>query len=280
MTMTLGLIFAVLCAAAKAADTLINKQVMKNTPVTEHILLRIIFVCPILFAASVFNWHIEAGAMWYLLAYGVLEAINICAHQFAVKRSDPLHVEIVSKSKVFFVLILSIVLMVDTLSLWSTVGIAVFMCGVTMTINFRRERGERTGIVGVILECISVLARTFKPFILKACIKDGLVSNETMAALSMVVAFVILYAVFRPKLNFRSIDIRAYTAQAGIVASSMLLSGWAVILANTVIVNAIEGTSAVFVMAISYIAAKKKYPPATVVGCIISVIGILLAILL
>lgn len=280
MTMTLGLVFAVLCAIAKAADTLVNKRVMRDTPVVEHIFWRIIFVTPILFLASAFNWHFESGALWYLFGYGALEAVNIAAHQFAVKRTDPLSVEIVSKSKVIFVLIVSCVLMVDRLSLASSVGIAVFMAGAVMSINYKAKREKGEGKGGIALELVSVLARTFKPFMLKQCIRDGLASNESMAALSMVVAFVLLFAVYRPRLAPSSVSVGAYSAQAVIVGASMLLSGWAVILSNTVIVNAIEGTSAIFVMAFCAIAQKKKYPALTVAGCIVAVVGIVMSALL
>lgn len=219
--------------------------------------------------------------MWpYLLFYGVLEAVNILSHQLAVKRSNPLHIEIISKSKVVFALILSFVLCIDTLSLWNSLGIGIFMVGVVLTVNFQnRQEGERTGKAGVLLEIVSVLARTFKPFVLKVAVQRSLISNETMAFLSMIVAFVLLFALFRPKLNFKEIPVRMYAGQAVVVALGMLLSGWAVILANTVVVNAIESTSVIFVMLIGFLFAHRKYRRLTVIGCIISVLGIVWAVI-
>ena len=257
--MIVGIVFAVLCALSKAIDTLLNKSVMRNVSAANHAIYRIVFVTPVLLIAACLNWRLEIACLPYVLLYGVLESINIFTHQLAVKRSNPLHIEIISKSKVIFTLILSFVLVIDTLSFWSTIGIAVFMVGTVLTINFQSKgEDERTDMRGIGLEITSVLARTFKPFILKSCIQKGLTSNETMAFLSMIVAFFVLLAVFRPKLNYKEISVPKYSAQALIVGLGMLLSGWAITRANIVVVNAIESTTVVFIMAIGYLFYKKK----------------------
>ena len=277
----LGIVFAILCAVTKAIDTLINKNVMQNQSAINHSFFRIIFVAPVLFIASLFHWHFEAGVWWYLIIYGVLEAINIVCHQQAVKKSNPLHIEIISKSKVLFAIIVSFVLMIDRLTLWSTLGIIVFVTGTVLAINVQNKNDEeKTTATGVILELISVLARTFKPFLLKICLQKSLISNETMAFLSMVVAFVVLFVLVRPKLSFKEISVPKYFAQACIVGIGMLLSGWAIMNANTIIVNAIESTTVIFIMIISYFLYKKKYPLLSILGSIISIIGIVLAIVL
>jgi len=278
--MLLGLIFAVLCALSKAVDTFINKDVMRNQSATNHVFYRIIFVTPILFIASLFNWDFNVKVIWYLLLFGLLEAINIFCHQTAIKKSNSLHIELVSKSKVIFALIVSFVLAIDKLSFWKIIGIAVFMIGAVMSINFQNKNDDKTTPLGLGLEIISVLARTFKPFILKTCIQKSLVSNETMSFLSMIVAFVILFACFRPKLDFKGVSFKKYTGQALVVGAGMLLSGWAVIFANTVIVNAIESTSVIFIMFLGFFITKKKYSFITILGSIISIIGIVLSIVL
>lgn len=277
----LGFGFAVLCALSKAIDTLINKDIMREQSAAAHALYRILFATPVLFVFALLRWRMTADGIWYLLLYGVLEAVNIFTHQLAVKRSNPLHIEIISKSKVILVLIASFVLGIDRLSPWSTVGIGVFMLGTALTINFQsRSDGEKTGALGLSLEMVSVLARTFKPFVLKDCLTNGLASNETMAFLSMIVAFGVLFAAFRPRLSFREIPVKKYAGQAVIVALGMLLSGWAIELANAVIVNAIESTAVIFLMLISFFYAKKRYPRLSVIGSVISVAGIVLAIVL
>lgn len=277
----IGILFAVLCAFSKAIDTLINKDVMRNVSAANHAVYRIIFVTPVLLIASLFNWQLKPEAAFYILIYGVLEAVNIFSHQLAVKKSNPLHIEMISKSKVVFTLILSFVLLIDNLSLISTVGIAVFMIGTVMTINFQNKSdGDKTDAKGIALEIISVLSRTFKPFILKSCIQKGMISNETMAFLSMIIACAVLLAVFRPKLDLKEISIPKYSAQAVIVALGMLLSGWAITCANIVVVNAIETTTVIFVMLISYFLYKKKYSAIVIAGSLISVAGIVLTIVL
>ena len=280
MDFGIGILFAVLCALSKAIDTLLNKSVMRSVSAANHAIYRIVFVTPVLLIAALFNWRLEVACLPYVLLYGILESINIFSHQLAVKRSNPLHIEIVSKSKIIFTLILSFVLMIDQLSFWSTIGIAVFMIGTVLTINFQRKGEERTDMRGVGLEIISVLARTFKPFILKSCIQKGLTSSETMAFLSMIVAFFVLLAVFRPRLDYKEISVPKYAAQAIIVGLGMLLSGWAITQANIVVVNAIESTTIVFIMAISYLLYKKKYSLLTIIGSLVSVVGIVLAIVL
>ncbi len=279
MLFGIGILFAVLCALSKAIDTLINKDVMRNISATNHSLYRIMFVTPVLLVAALLNWRLAVESIPYILIYGVLEAVNVFAHQLAVKKSDSLHIEMISKSKVVFTLILSFVLMIDTLSFGSTMGIAVFMIGTVMTINFQNKSdGDKTGSKGILLEIISVLARTFKPFILKSCIQRELISNETMAFVSMIIAFAALCIAFRPKLYLREISIKKYSFQAIVVAAGMLLSGWAITHANIVVVNAIESTTVIFVMAVSYFLYKKKYPIIAVVGSLLSVAGIVLAI--
>lgn len=281
MNFGIGILFAVLCALSKAIDTLLNKSVMRQVSATNHAIYRIIFVTPVLLIAALFNWHIDLNCLPYVLVYGVLESINIFTHQLAVKKSNPLHIEIISKSKVIFTLIISFVLAIDRLSLWSTIGIAVFMAGTVLTINFQNKGdSERTDMLGVGLEIVSVLARTFKPFILKSCIQKGLISNETMAFLSMIIACLVLLAVFRPRLDYKEISVPKYSAQAIVVGLGMLLSGWAITNANIVLVNAIESTTVVFIMLIGFTVYKKRYSSLTVIGSLISVAGIVLAIVL
>lgn len=280
MDLGIGITFAVLCAISKAIDTLVNKDVTRNISTTNHTLYRIIFVTPVLLIAALLNWRLTAQSIPYMLIYGVLEAVNIFTHQMALKRSDSLHIEIISKSKVIFTLILSFVLMIDTLSVASTIGIGVFMIGTVMTINFQNKNDkDQTDVKGIILEIISVLARTFKPFMLKECIKKELITNETMAFMSMIVAFIVLYAIFRPKLDFKEVSIKKYSIQAVVVGLGMLFSGWAISYANIVVVNAIESTTVMIVMVASYLLYRKKYTKLAVIGSVLSVVGIVLAII-
>ncbi|MBQ5648718.1 MAG: EamA family transporter, partial [Clostridia bacterium] len=110
--------------------------------------------------------------------------------------------------------------------------------------------------------------------------KRGLISNETMLFFSMVIALLILLAVLRPRIDVKNVPVKPYFAQAAMVAAGMILSGWAVIYANIVIVNAIESMSVFFVMLISAVLYKKKYTALSAIGCALSVIGIIISILL
>lgn len=275
----LGLLFALLDSLSKAIDTLINKKIMRTRSAEEHVVLRIMFVIPIFFIASLFNWRFEAGCIGFLLLYGALEAVNIFCHQLAVKSSNAVHVEMIAKSKVLLAMIVSFVLVIDTLSVGGVIGIVVFVAGAVLTINFQNKNDDRTGAKGIFFEIVSVIARTFKPFILKTCVKRGLISNETMLFFSMVVALVLLFAVLRPRIDLKTVPVKAYTAQAAMVAAGMILSGWAVIYANIVIVNAIESMSVFFVMLISAVLYKKKYTALSAIGCALSVLGIVISII-
>lgn len=275
----LGLLFALLDSLSKAIDTLINKKIMRTRSAEEHTVLRIMLVIPIFFIASLFNWHLEAGCIGFLLLYGALEAVNIFCHQLAVKSSNAVHVEMIAKSKVLLAMIVSFVLVIDTLSVGGVIGIVVFVAGAVLTINFQNKNDDRTGAKGIFFEIVSVIARTFKPFILKTCVKRGLISNETMLFFSMVVALVLLCAVLRPRIDLKTVPVKAYTAQAAMVAAGMILSGWAVIYANIVIVNAIESMSVFFVMLISAVLYKKKYTALSAIGCALSVLGIVISII-
>ena len=80
-------------------------------------------------------------------------------------------------------------------------------------------------------------------------------------------------------IKYASISVPKYFEQACIVGLSMLLSGWAVMNAKTIIMNAIESTTVIFIMIITYFLYKKKYPLLTILGSIISVVGIVLSII-
>ncbi|MBQ2733484.1 MAG: EamA family transporter [Clostridia bacterium] len=276
----LGFLFALFDSFSKAVDTLLNKKIMRTRSAEEHTVLRLLFVIPILFIASLFNWRLDSACIGYILLYGVLEAVNIFCHQLAVKHSNAVHVEMIAKSKVLLAMIVSFVLVIDTLSLGGVIGIAVFVVGTVLTINFQTKGDDRTGAAGICFEIVSVIARTFKPFILKTCVQRELISNETMVFLSMVIALVLIYAVIRPRVELKTVPVKEYTVQAALVAAGMLLSGWAVIFANIVIVNAIESISVLFVMLISAVLYKKKYTALSVIGCVLSVAGIIISILL
>ncbi len=281
MTEVLGIVFGITVAVLKAFDTLINKKVMRDVSAVNHSIYRILFVMPILGVAAIFNWKFDfQRAIIPLLIFGVLEAFNILLHQTAIKKANVVHIELLSKSKIILALIVSFVLGIDRLSWLAVGGIAIFTAGTVLAINFNIEKkqGEKTGNLGLLLEFFSVMCRVMKPFLIKKLLLEGALSSETVAFLSMPVAFLILLAIYRPRLDFHEIRVRDYGAQALMVAASMIISGYAVQYANIVVVSALENISVFIVILFSVLAYKVKYKPLVILGFILSVLGLTLAI--
>ncbi len=282
MTEILGILFGIAVALLKAFDTLMNKKVMKDISPVHHSLYRILFVTPILLVAALFNWKLDLQkAVWVLLMYGGLEAFNILFHQMAIQKANVVHIELLSKSKIILALIVSFVLGIDALSGPAIAGIAIFTAGTVLVINFniQRQQGAKTGNLGLVLEFLSVMCRVLKPFLVKQLLRSGSLSSETLAFISMPIAFVVLLGCYRPKLDFRQINVKDYGLQAIIVAASMIISGYAVQYANIVIVSALENISVFVVILFSVLVYKKKYSPIVILGFVLSVAGLVLSIL-
>lgn len=277
--MIVGILFAIGACVLSSIDTLINKDIMSNNSSKVHSILRILFVMPVLLIAALFDWHITPNAILWLCVYGVLEAINIFFHQTAIKVSNPLHIDLISKSKVLLVLIISFVLGIDSLSLLSSIFIVVFVIGTVLTINFQTEAEteEKTGFLGIVFEIISVLARCFKPFILKYTITNDLISSSTLAFLSMPIALIILLIMFRPSINFKEINYKKYILQAVVVGVGMLFGVWSVEYGNAVISNTIAACTVVIIMLYELIFNHKKYKPLSYVGVTVALASIILA---
>ncbi len=277
MFIVLGVIFGVFVAITKGIDTSINKSLMGTTSAIDHSLYRILFVTPVLFIAALFHWQISVASIGWLLAYGGLETVNILTHQLAIKSLNSVHAEILSKSKSLTTYILSLILVVESVSVKGVLGIVIFTAGMLITIDFKELDWKKfSSFQGYLFEIISVLARTIKPFILYKLLSEGSISNEVLAFLSMPIAFVFIWIIFRPKLSFKSINVKGYVAQAIIVGLSMIASGYAILYAGAVITSMVENLSIFVVCIISYFMVKKKPEYTVWIGATLAIIGVIL----
>lgn len=275
--LALGLLLGIITALFKAIDTMMNKSLMGNTSPIEHSLYRIVFVIPFLFLSACFNWNIRADAILPLIVYGGIEAVNILFHQLAIKSLNPIHAEVLSKSKALFTYVIGIVLTVQSVSVDGVAGVLIFILGMLFSIDFKKVNPkEFADVKGYIFEIISVLARTVKPFILRALLISESVSNEVLACFSMVVAFCVIWIIFRPKLGFDKIDVKRYSLQALFVAISMITSGYAVLYAGALLASMLENFSVFFVIVISMILYKTKQSKNIWIGAILAVVGVVL----
>ena len=275
-----GILLGLIIALLKAMDSIMNKSIMENVSPIHHSIYRIIFVSPILLVAALVNWQIQLDKVWHLvLLYGVIEAVNILFHQKAIKAGNLVFIELLSRSKTIFALVLSFVLVIDTPSTLAVVGIVVFTIATYFTVTKRVESktGEKTSHISLLYEMISVLSRVVKPFLIKGILTAELISSETIAFLSMPIALVCLMAVYRPKLNFKEIDCKKYSLQALVVAAGMLVGVYAVKYANIVTVSAVENFSVFFVILFAVIVQKRKYPLTVFIGLGLAICGLILA---
>ena len=275
-----GILLGLIIALLKAMDSIMNKSIMDNISPIHHSIYRIIFVSPILLIAALANWHIQLDKVWHLvLQYGVIEAVNILFHQKAIKVGNLVFIELLSRSKTIFALVLSFVLVIDTPSTLAVVGIIVFTIATYFTVTKRVEAktGEKTSHISLLYEMISVLSRVVKPFLIKGILTAELISSETIAFLSMPIALVCLMVVYRPKLNFKEINCKKYSLQALVVAAGMLIGVYAVKFANIVTVSAVENFSVFFVILFAVIVQKRKYPLTVFIGLGLAICGLILA---
>ena len=277
MTFCIGIMLGVLTALCKAGDTIINKDIMGEISPIEHSLYRIVFVLPVLGIASIFNWHLEKDALGLLFVYGILEVINILFHQMAVKELKPIYAELISKSKTITTYIVSLIMMIESVSLGGVLGVIIFMVGIIITIDFSSLGSEKyANKKGIFCEIVSVLIRTAKPFVLRQMLLSESISNETLAFLSMPIAFVFIYIIFRPKLNFRKLNVKKYSLQAVIVGISMITSGYAIIMASTVLTAMTENLSIFAVAIMSFFLYKKRNGFRFWIGAVLAVIGLVM----
>lgn len=277
MLYILGIAFGVLTAILKGVDTSINKSLMGNTSAIDHSLYRIIFVTPVLLVAALFHWQISVDSLLLLGLYGLLEAGNILAHQFAIKSLNSVHAEILSKSKSLTTYILSIILVVESVSVKGILGIVIFTAGMLITIDFKTiDPRKFSSFSGYLFEIASVLIRTVKPFVLYRLLADGTISNEVLAFLSMPIAFAIIWIAFRPKLQFMELDVKKYVIQALVVGASMIVSGYAVLYAGAVLTAMTENFSIFVVCIISFLIYHKKSSARVWIGGTLAVIGVIL----
>lgn len=277
MLYVLGIVFGIFVAITKGIDTSINKSLMGTTSAIEHSLYRIIFVTPVLFVAALFHWKISVSSIWWLFVYGLLETVNILAHQLAIKSLNSVHAEILSKAKSLTTYILSLILVVESVSVKGVMGILIFTVGMLVTIDFKELDWKKfSSFKGYVFEIVSVLTRTAKPFILYKLLSEGSISNEVLAFLSMPISFVFIWIAFRPKLSFKAINVKGYIGQAVIVGLSMIASGYAILYAGAVVTSMIENLSIFVVCFISYLLLKKKTGFKVWIGATLAIIGVVL----
>lgn len=276
-----GIIFAIIWVILSIFDNFINKKLIDKQNAMTHTFLRCLSVIPFLFLFSLRNWVFKKEAIIYLLIYTVLECINILCRQIAVKKCNVVYVEALSKTKIIFGLLVSYLFAVDILTTKQFIIMIIFVFGLIMMLDFKKMK-ENKGLTlsGLLLELTSNLFKAFKPFVMKAAVTKGYISNETLGVFSMIIIVVFLAIVFRPKIDLKTLPIKKYSLIGIICGVSMFVSSYAYLWANTNIVNAIGSTTVVIMMISSYIFENKKYSISSIIGSIICMLSIILLVLI
>lgn len=277
MLFTIGILLGIATATLKGIDTIMNKAIMGNVAAINHSLYRILFVMPVLLAAALFHWHFERVAIIWLLIYGLLEAVNILFHQIAIKNVSSVHVELLSKSKSLMTYIVSLILVTESISIHGIFGMIIFTYAVYLTIDFSLLKDfSKDNKKGFFSELCSVLARTMKPFILYKLVSSGSISNEVLAMISMPIAFVLIWIIFRPKLSLREISVKKYLVQAVVVGISMITSGYAILYAGALLTSMTENFSILVVGGLSYMIYKQRIDKKIWIATLLAIGGIIL----
>lgn len=251
----LGIIVAIL----KAVDTLFSKSLAIDKSTQNHAFYCIVFTIPFLMCMALFNWNLKMTSFYLVVVYGLLEAVNIYCHQKAIKLLNPIHTELLSKSKTLMIYIVSIILLVESVTVEGIVAIILFMVGIFVSIDFSlMDYRKFSNIKGYIFEIISVVMRTIKPFVLRRILITGEISNEVLVLLSMIIAGGLIFIFFRPEFNLKKNDIKNYLLRAGIDSVAMVLSGYAVLYAGALLTSMLENLSIFLVAIMSYFVYKKK----------------------
>ena len=133
----LGIILGLVTALLMAIDTYMNKELMNNTSPLLHSGYRILFVIPYLLIAALFNWNFNIKCIYMLLIYGVNEVINIIFHQKAINKLNIVHDEMLSKSNVLFIYLISLLLYEGSFNTYGLLSIILFTLGMIFTIDFK-----------------------------------------------------------------------------------------------------------------------------------------------
>lgn len=272
----LGIIFGIIIAIMRAVDVFICKNLIKNKDASFHSFCCIIFCIPFLFITALFNWKLELSIIMYVFLYGIIEAVNIFFHQQAIKYLEPVSVEILSKTKTLLVYIISLILVIESISISGIFGIIIFTIGIFLTVDYSSlNKKNYSSVKGYIYEIISVISRTIKPFILKYLLVSEKISNETLVFFAMIISASLIFILFKPKIKLEKNDLKGYFIRAFFDSIGMLLSGYAIFFAGALITSMMENLSIFMVAIISYLLYKKKIDKKTILGMICVIIGLI-----
>lgn len=277
---TLGIVLAFIMTLSKVIDTIINKRIVETSDPVKHSMNRIIIVMPILMIFALSNWYISSKAILLIVLFGLVECFNIVFHQASLKYLKTYTADIISKSKVILVLVIAIGLGISDLNLFIIGGTFIFFFGVILIIDFANNLEEkRSNLLGIILQTLSVICRSAKPFIIKSILVDQLASNEVVVFLSMPISFIILWIVFRKKPSINKQNIKIYLYQAFFVATSMLLMGYAVYHSSEITVSIIEAFSGAILLLYSIFILKEKSTIKRFIGMTLTIIGLIVIVI-
>lgn len=273
----LGICLGLAVAALRAIDVFICKGLVEKKNAASHSFYCIVFCIPFLMAMSLAHWKLEMSALLPVLLYGSIETINIFFHQQAIKYLNPIHAEVLSKSKTLFVYIVSLILLVESVSVKGILGIILFMSGLLITIDFSSLNYQNfSDMKGYIYEIVSVSARVVKPFVLKNLLLSDMISNEVLVLLSMIVSAILTLLVFRPELKLEKGEFKRYFFRAGLDSVSMILSGYAILLAGVLINSMVENLSIFIVAILSHFIYKKTIGHKIILGMFLVIAGLIL----
>jgi len=274
-----GVGLAFLLTLTKVIDTLLNKKIVISGDPIKHSMNRIIIVMPILLVFALGNWHLEREAWWWILFYSLFECFNILFHQSSLKYLKAYTADVISKSKVIMVLIISIGLGVSSFNWYVVIGTFIFFFGLILILDrFKSLEEKKSNFLGIVLQTLSVMCRSAKPFIIKMILMDQLASNEVVVFLSMPISLVIIWFVFRRKPSINKENFKLYIYQGFFVAASMLLMGYAVLYSSEITVSVIEAFSGGLLFIHSVVFLKEKSNIKRTVGVILSILGLILIV--
>lgn len=280
-----GLILGCIIVVLKVMDIFLNKKVMLNVKPKNHTMYRIIFVMPFLLVAAIINWELKEEAYGLLLLYSIAEAFNILFYQWSLSKLEPEVSELIAQSKIIMVLLVGIGMGLEQPTMLQIIGAILFIFGVILILELRIKKVwaisncNKDMLLGILFQTISVVCRVIKPYVLKELMVQNLASNETVVFLSMPISLVVIYVIFKPKLDVKEINFKIYSIQALITGISMILAGYAVLYAGVLTITVTETFVVILLALINWLVYKSKLTVMKSWGLFIGVIGIMLVII-
>jgi len=241
----------------------ISKKLVMEINVVNQSIYQLIFRIPFLIFAAIITWKYTDKLIPYIVVFGILDMITTVIYFWALKILDTTTFQLIGMSNIIITLFLGAIIGFEVIESKVILGIIIFVIAVYMVTNIKitdiKGLSSNIEIIAIILKFVEIIIKAIKMFIIKELIVSGTGSNETIILLSTLIEFTLLLIVFRPKLDFKEIDSKAYIIQGLLTMLANAAMGYSMVAIGVVTLNTVR-TSSVIMIALVYAIIDKKLP--------------------